>query len=191
MRLTPGDHVLHVGAGLGYYSAIMAHAVGQEGRVVAIEVDPSLVAEARVNLAPIPWVDVQTGDGTARLTDSFDAILVSAGVTHPPRTWLDALTRGGRIVLPLTVSIPAMGPLGKGFTVLFTKSSPEAFSARVLGMTAIYSAIGLRDERVNAQLGRALAAVPFPQFNTLRLDGHQLTPSCWLHAGPFCLGMAS
>jgi protein-L-isoaspartate(D-aspartate) O-methyltransferase len=191
LALRPGAHVLHVGAGLGYYSAIMAHLVGPEGRVVAIEVDPSLAAEARVNLTSSPWVDVQTGDGTSPLTEPFDAILVSAGLTHPQRTWLDALTPGGCIVLPLTVSIPAMGPLGKGVTVLFTKTSPEAFLARVLGMIAIYSAVGLRDDGVNLELGRALASAPFPRFTTLRLDGHEQAASCWLHAGHFCLGTAS
>ncbi|MGH7123765.1 MAG: hypothetical protein ACREFI_05290, partial [Stellaceae bacterium] len=36
----PGEHVVHVGAGVGYYTAILAHAVGPEGRVTAIEFDP-------------------------------------------------------------------------------------------------------------------------------------------------------
>jgi len=33
----PGEHVLHIGAGVGYYTAILAELVGATGRVTAIE----------------------------------------------------------------------------------------------------------------------------------------------------------
>src|SRR5262249_33596978 len=35
LALQPGDRVLHVGCGLGYYTALMAHCVGESGRVLA------------------------------------------------------------------------------------------------------------------------------------------------------------
>src|SRR3954449_12801558 len=47
LRLAAGMHVVHVGAGTGYYSAILAEIVGREGRVTAVEIDPSLAARAR------------------------------------------------------------------------------------------------------------------------------------------------
>lgn len=59
LTLTRGNRVLHVGAGLGYYSGLMAHVVGERGRVVAVEVDAALASEARANLASLPWVDVR------------------------------------------------------------------------------------------------------------------------------------
>jgi len=40
LGLKRGAYVVHVGAGVGYYSAILAEIVGREGRVIAIEVDP-------------------------------------------------------------------------------------------------------------------------------------------------------
>lgn len=189
LRLAAGDRVLHVGAGLGYYSGLMAHVVGEPGRVVAVEVDADLAADARDNLAELGWVDVRLGDATAIGGESFDAILVSAGVTHPQRTWLDALAPGGRMIVPFTATMPGMGPLGKGFTALFTKTDSDVFSARVLTMTAIYSGIGLRDDGLNAQLGQALLRSPFPRFSSLRIDAHPRSASCWLHAEDFCLGM--
>jgi protein-L-isoaspartate(D-aspartate) O-methyltransferase len=64
LSLTSGGRVLHIGAGLGYYSAVMAHSVGPSGRVVAVEVDGALAAEARANLASMPWVEVRS-DATA------------------------------------------------------------------------------------------------------------------------------
>jgi len=39
----PGEHVVHVGAGVGYYTAIMAELVGPQGRVTGIEFDPDAV----------------------------------------------------------------------------------------------------------------------------------------------------
>src|SRR5262245_26667442 len=37
-----GEHVVHVGAGVGYYTAILAHLVGAGGKVTAIECDEDL-----------------------------------------------------------------------------------------------------------------------------------------------------
>jgi protein-L-isoaspartate(D-aspartate) O-methyltransferase len=51
LDLAAGDHVIHVGAGQGYYSAILAEIVGPTGRVTAIEIDPNLATKARKNLA--------------------------------------------------------------------------------------------------------------------------------------------
>ena len=106
LDLTHGARVLHVGYGLGYYTGVMAHCVGPAGRIVAYEVDDTLAAEARQNLASMPWVEVRHGDAAAALEDSFDAILVNAGVTHPLETWLDRLAPGGRMILPLTSTCP-------------------------------------------------------------------------------------
>lgn len=189
LTLACGDRVLHVGAGLGYYSGLMAHVVGEPGRVVAIEVDAALASEARANLAAVPWVDVRLGNATGLAGESFDAILVSAGVTHPQRTWLDALALGGRMILSLTATMPAMGPLGKGFSAVFTKTGNDTFSARVLAMTAIYSGVGLRDESLNTQLGQAMMRSPFPRISSLRTDAHLPSASCWLHSEEFCLGL--
>jgi protein-L-isoaspartate(D-aspartate) O-methyltransferase len=187
LTLTHGERVLHIGAGLGYYSGLLAHVVGAQGRVVAVEVDSVLASEARANLADVPCVDVRLGDSTELAGESFDAIFVSTGVTHPQRTWLDALAPGGRMVLPLTATLPAMGPIGKGFQAVFTKTDRHTFSARVLAMTAIYSGVGLRDERLNARLGQAMARSPIPRFSSLRTDPHSPSSSCWLHAEEFCL----
>src|SRR5262245_55241186 len=58
LDLAPGARVLHVGCGLGYYTAVMGHCVGSSGRVVAVEADATLAQEAARNLASMPWVEV-------------------------------------------------------------------------------------------------------------------------------------
>ena len=49
-----GEHVVHVGTGTGYYTAILAHLVGPSGRVTGIEYDPELAAKARPASRPTP-----------------------------------------------------------------------------------------------------------------------------------------
>jgi protein-L-isoaspartate(D-aspartate) O-methyltransferase len=190
LALRPGSRVLHIGAGLGYYSAVIAHLVSATGAVVATEIDESLAAAAQSNLASMPWVTVDCVDGT-EVAGSFDAILVNTGVTHPLDSWLDALTPGGRLLLPLTVQMPGMGSLGKGVIVVIARAPDGAgFSAEVLSFVAIYSAIGLRDAGIEASLGQALRRTSFPNLTQLRRDRHEQTPDCWFHADRFCLSMA-
>ena len=198
LGLRPGAHVLHVGAGWGYYSALMAHSVGPAGRVLALEVDDALAAQARSNLASYGWVEVRHDDASHPFRETFDAILFSAGVTHPHDAWLDALAPDGRMVLPLTASfgptaaamssIP-MANIGKGPIVAITRNEEgEPFTARSVTMVAIYSGIGIRDAAMNTRLGEALRKNPFPRLKRLRRDSHAPDASCWLHADTWCLG---
>jgi protein-L-isoaspartate(D-aspartate) O-methyltransferase len=65
LELAEGDGAVHVGAGVGYYSALISEVMGPRGSVVAIEVDPDLAARAREN--PKAWknAEVVSGDGAA------------------------------------------------------------------------------------------------------------------------------
>jgi protein-L-isoaspartate(D-aspartate) O-methyltransferase len=67
LDLVPGKRVLHVGSGLGYYTAILARVVGSAGRVLAFEADDQLANEARGNLMPYQQVDVRCTDGSEPL----------------------------------------------------------------------------------------------------------------------------
>ena len=97
-----GEHVVHVGTGAGYYTAILAHLVGPSGRVTGIEYDPELAAKARACLVPYPNVRIVEGDGGQVAFDAADIIYVNAGCTRPAARWLDSLADGGRLILPMT-----------------------------------------------------------------------------------------
>ncbi|WP_309086645.1 SAM-dependent methyltransferase [Chelativorans sp.] len=45
----PGQTVVHLGAGTGYYSAILSHLVGPTGKVIAVEIDPRLARKRKPN----------------------------------------------------------------------------------------------------------------------------------------------
>jgi protein-L-isoaspartate(D-aspartate) O-methyltransferase len=104
-----GEHAVRVGAGLGYYTAILAHLVGRRGRVTAIEYDPALATKLAANFKGKPNVRCIQGDGTRVEFDIADVIYVNAGATRPADIWLDRLANGGRLILPLTTTQGFMG----------------------------------------------------------------------------------
>jgi hypothetical protein len=97
--------------------------------------------------------------------------------------------------LPLTATLDgakhpagaAMKNIGKGLMLVLSRPGDSArLDARVLTFTAIYSAVGLRDDLVNTQLGRALASAPFPAIRQFRRDSHEMEPLCWCHTARGC-----
>jgi protein-L-isoaspartate(D-aspartate) O-methyltransferase len=183
LEIAPGEHVFHVGAGLGYYTAILGELVGETGRVTAIEVDADLAARARENLAPWPNVDMRAGDGGEFDPGPVDAIFVNAGVTHPRALWLDRLTEGGRLLLPLTFDVG--GGIGKGVMML-VKRQGERFSARLLTLVMIYSSTSVRDTEINAALTQKISSPKLFSVQSLRRDEHEAEETCWLHGKDFC-----
>jgi protein-L-isoaspartate(D-aspartate) O-methyltransferase len=101
LAIVPGETILHIGAGTGYYSAILAQLTGPAGQVHAYEIDPALGARAQRNLAPWPWAEVHMRSGTAPELPRADVIYVNAGAPEPHAAWLDALRPGGRLLFPL------------------------------------------------------------------------------------------
>nr|HMQ58206.1 SAM-dependent methyltransferase [Rhizobiaceae bacterium] len=96
----PGEHVTHVGAGGGYYTALLAHLVAPGGRVTAYEIEADIAEMARANLAEMPDVSVTCGDATAEGVPPADIVYVNAGLGAPPVRWLESLKPGGRMIFP-------------------------------------------------------------------------------------------
>ncbi len=100
----PGDRVLEIGTGTGYNAALLAHLVGDRGRVTSVELDADTAVSARrALLAAGAPVRVEVGDGAAGWPDAapFDAIVATASTEAVPRPWFDQLRPGGRLVVPL------------------------------------------------------------------------------------------
>ena len=102
LRLVEGEHVLEVGTGYGYQTALLAQLASF---VTSIERWPDLAEQARRNLAAqnITNVRVVDGDGTEGLPAAapYDAILVSAAFPHVPEPLVSQLRLGGRLVQPI------------------------------------------------------------------------------------------
>ena len=96
----PGDTLVHIGAGTGYYTAILSMLVAPAGRVEAFEIDETLARAAQRNLASFDNVAVTAGDGSNLPLPPAQVIYVSAGVRSPLAHWLQALEPGGRMFIP-------------------------------------------------------------------------------------------
>jgi protein-L-isoaspartate(D-aspartate) O-methyltransferase len=95
-----GDVVSHIGAGTGYYTAILSMLVLPGGTVHAFEIDAELAGSARRNLEPFEGIAITCGDASKLSLPVSDIVYVNAGVTAPPGSWLQSLPVGGRIVFP-------------------------------------------------------------------------------------------
>jgi protein-L-isoaspartate(D-aspartate) O-methyltransferase len=96
------ERVVQIGCGLGYYSAILSEMVGPQGTVLAIDCEKKFVERARSNLREYVNVEVVHGDGYRDVGGPADVIIVHAGFTHPHSLWIEALRRGGRLLVPIT-----------------------------------------------------------------------------------------
>ncbi len=95
-----GDIVTHIGAGTGYYSAILAMLVLPGGTIEAFEIEDHLAKIARQNLTPFDNVTVRHADASVARLQPSDLIYVNAGVVAPPASWLHALRQSGRLIFP-------------------------------------------------------------------------------------------
>src|ERR1700688_5190104 len=145
-----GDHVVHIGTGTGYYTAILAHLVGSSGRVTGIEYEPELAARANANFASYPNVEIIEGDGALASFDEADVIYVNAGCPRPAQNWLDRLPRGGRLIPPMTSDqgFGARAPervasAGAGFPI---QRRGRDYFATWISPVAIFPGAGSRDE---------------------------------------------
>src|SRR5262249_18638142 len=66
LNIQPGDHVLEIGAGAGWLSALMGHLVGAQGTVLGIEIDAGLAHQAKHNLATLGRANVEVRAGDVR-----------------------------------------------------------------------------------------------------------------------------
>ena len=190
LTLAPGDRVLHIGTGLGYYTALIARCVGPTGRVLGVEVDPDLATRASANLQEMKRVEMRHGDGSEPFAETFDAILVNAGVTHPLSAWLDALSERGRTIVPITATFGPVATIGKGLMLLLSATPDrQRLAVRPTGFVAIYSAVGLRSDTMNASIGQALSRMPFAPVKSLRRDEHDADDTCWVHGPGVCLSL--
>jgi protein-L-isoaspartate(D-aspartate) O-methyltransferase len=108
LAVEPGQHIAHIGAGAGYYTAMLAELTGASGRVTAIEFDANLAERARVILAGWPQVKVICGDGGNALSEPVDRIYVNFGVTAPATSWIEHLKPEGKLLFSLGVPHPGV-----------------------------------------------------------------------------------
>jgi protein-L-isoaspartate(D-aspartate) O-methyltransferase len=180
LHLQRGDQVLHLGCGTGYYTAIMAELTGPNGKVTAFELDAGLAARARDALKEWPQATVIHGDGARGPLEAADAIIASAGATHPLAVWLAAVRPHGKLLFPLTST------RGPGTMAHLVRVNAEWFKAALINTAFFVDFVGARDAAVSGELARALKRDEGVGVRSLRCDAHERDQSCWLHGQGWC-----
>lgn len=168
-----GERVVHIGAGTGYYTTVLAKLVGETGTVDAYEIEPELAQRASSNLAVFPHITVHSRSGAEGPLPACDVLYVNAGATEPLGVWLDALRPNGRLLFPMT---PAAGV---GAMLLITKLDGGALAARFLVQAQFVPCIGARNETTAQKLTDAFRNGNWSKVTSLHRNDVPTEDSCW------------
>jgi protein-L-isoaspartate(D-aspartate) O-methyltransferase len=126
LALDGREHVLEIGTGFGWQTALLARLAAF---VRSVERWPDLAEEARARLTRMGAgnIEVVVGDGSVGIPEHapFDAIIVAAAFPAVPRALAQQLREGGRLVQPL-------GRGGAEEVVLFSKANGRLRRRRTL-----------------------------------------------------------
>lgn len=123
LNLGPKDKVLEIGTGSGTMTSEFG-ATGAEVHSIELE----------------PWVDstkvtgdcvfLHTGDGAKGLPNyaPFTAIVATCGVEQIPKSWIEQLTTGGRLVVPI-------GEAAGQRLTLFEKDNSDLVPKKIVAYT--------------------------------------------------------
>ena len=122
----PTDHVLEIGTGLGYQTAILARLVAEVWSVEVVE-EFAESAQERLKHLAIENVAIRVGDGSRGWAEHapYDKILVAAGAKQVPTALVAQLKPGGCLVIPL-------GPAKDQRLSLIRKEADDSLRARAI-----------------------------------------------------------
>src|SRR5438477_8994531 len=128
----PDDLTLEVGTGSGYAAAVLSRLCR---KVISIEREPALAEHASATLRRLGFdnVEVAVGDGSKGWPAEapYQVILVAAAAKGVPQALIDQLAEGGRMVIPVAVSLHEPQDLRvyvrRGADVIFGSLFPVLF----------------------------------------------------------------
>ena len=171
-EIKTGETVVQIGAGTGYYTAILAELVGGAGRVIAYEIDDAMAARAWANLADRSQIELHHQSGVAVGLPEADVIYVCAGAAAPAEAWLDALRSGGRLLFPLAPE----GMLG-GMLLIRRPEQGPVWPARMVSRAQFIGCVGLQDDEAAGRLKQVFKE-DWGRVRSLRRGGKP-DGTCW------------
>jgi arsenite methyltransferase len=102
-ELSPGERVIDVGCGAGIDSLIAAKKVGSEGRVIGVDMTPSMLEKAREAANAVGLENVEFREGYAEalpVEDGWADVIISNGVLNLMPDKAAALAEMSRVLRP-------------------------------------------------------------------------------------------
>lgn len=127
LDIKKGDSVLEIGTGTGYNAAIISRIVGEEGKVITVEVRDELCEIAKENFKKLGLENILVinSDGSPealRDFSPFDSIVVTVGIDFPRKDFAYLIKPNGKICFPLNFYTMDMNP-----TCLLKRTSRDFF----------------------------------------------------------------
>lgn len=96
LELVPDDNLLEIGTGSGFQTGVFA---GFGATVHSIELEPWIDTTKVLG----DYVYLWSGDGRLGLPEQapFTAIVATCGIEEIPKAWIEQLSDGGRLVVPI------------------------------------------------------------------------------------------
>jgi len=102
LQLKGTEKVLEIGTGSGYQTAILAELAEQ---VYSVERLPALAKKARKLIDELKYtniiITIKDGSTGWKEHSPYDAIIVTAAAPYEPKSLLEQLNMGGRLVIPI------------------------------------------------------------------------------------------
>ncbi len=143
LAVKPTDHILEIGTGSGYFTALLAQ---RAQHVYSVEIHPELKASAEASLrrAGVANVTLELGDGARGWSKHapYDIIVLTGSTPELPQQFLQQMRTGARL-----------------FAVV---GNPPVMAARLIACTGegVYNSIDLLETQI-APLTNALAGERF------------------------------
>jgi ubiquinone/menaquinone biosynthesis C-methylase UbiE len=117
-QVLPGQYVLDVGCGTGYFARLLAQSVGGNGLVVGVDASPEMIRYARQQAAQTRNCQFQLGtaESLSLPSDRFDAVVSSLFMHHlPSDLQRTALREMWRVLRPGGVLLVAEARVPRAF----------------------------------------------------------------------------
>lgn len=163
LDIKDGESIVHIGAGTGYYTAVLAALTGPTGSVTAYEYEPALASSGQLYLQPWTQASLIQGSAFDALLPPADVIYVNAGTPQVETAWIHQLNDHGRLLFPLTCSN------GYGVMLMILRRGQDYFATAVSRCRFI-GCIGSDNEKASDKLAALFRSAMADRITRLYLS---------------------